>query len=192
MTDDPALDARLRRLRQYGLSLDEVTRSINATSVNMSMGNIRSEGGEIRIRALGRRYHGPDFGSIVVKTTSDGALVTLDRIADISRGLSRLLDEEDRIRGSYRLEVGTPGLERELRLPRHFEKSLGRDVVVKTTTEIAGQRRHTGRLLEAADDRFTIDTDGQSVDIPYADVLSAKTVFVWERGAKPGSRQETA
>ena len=116
----------------------------------------------------------------------------IDRIADISRGLSRLLDEEDRIRGSYRLEVGTPGLERELRMPRHFEKSLGRDVVVKTTTEIAGQRRHTGRLLEATDDRFTIDTDGQSVDIPYADVLSAKTVFVWERGAKPGSRQETA
>ncbi len=116
----------------------------------------------------------------------------VDRIADISRGLSRLLDEEDRIRSSYRLEVGTPGLERELRMPRHYEKSLGREIVVKTTTEIAGQRRHTGRLLQAADDHFTIDAEGQSVDIAYADVLSAKTVFVWERGAKPGSRQETA
>lgn len=72
------------RLRQYGLSLDDVTRAINATSVNVSMGNIRAEGGEIRIRALGRRYQGPQFGSIVVKTTPDGGLITLDRIAEIS------------------------------------------------------------------------------------------------------------
>lgn len=78
------IEIKRDRLRQYGLSLDDVTRAINATSVNVSMGNIRAEGGEIRIRAIGRRYHGPEFGSIIVKTTPDGGLVTLDRIATIS------------------------------------------------------------------------------------------------------------
>lgn len=78
------IEIKRNSLRQYGLSLEEVTQAINATSVNVSMGNIRAEGGEIRIRAVGRRYRGPEFGSIVVKTTPDGGLVTLDRIATIS------------------------------------------------------------------------------------------------------------
>lgn len=116
----------------------------------------------------------------------------IDRIADLSRGLSRLLDAEDRIQGSYRLEVGTPGLERELRLPKHFRKSLGREVVIKTSREIDGSRRHAGRLVAADDAELTVATDDGAVVVRFEDVLSAKTVFVWERGAKPGSRQETA
>lgn len=135
---------------------------------------------------------GPE-GRRVLRVSVDAADgLDIDRIADLSRGLSRLLDEEDRIRGSYRLEVGTPGLERELRLPRHFEKSLGRDVVVKTSSPYAGQRRHTGRLAAATSDDITVDTESGSLVIRLEDVMSAKTVFVWERGAKPGTRQETA
>lgn len=135
---------------------------------------------------------GPEGRRVLrVSVDADDGL-DIDRIADLSRGLSRLLDEEDRIRGSYRLEVGTPGLERELRRPRHYEKSLGRDVVVKTSAEYEGSRRHAGRLAAATDESITLDTGEGELVIGLDDIVSAKTVFVWERGAKPGTRQETA
>lgn len=134
---------------------------------------------------------GPE-GRRILRVSVDGADLDIDRIADLSRGLSRLLDEEDRIRGAYRLEVGTPGLERELRLLRHYEKSLDREVVVKTSAEHQGRRRHTGRLTAASAEAITLDVHGDTLVIPLDDVMSAKTVFVWERGPKPGSQQETA
>lgn len=135
---------------------------------------------------------GPEGRRILRVSVDAEDNLDIDRIADLSRGLSRLLDEEDRIQGSYRLEVGTPGLERELRRPRHYQKSLGRDVVVKTSAEYEGRRRHTGRLTEATDETITLETDEGTLVVNLDDVMSAKTVFVWERGAKPGSRQETA
>jgi len=135
---------------------------------------------------------GPEGRRILRVSVDAEDNLDIDRIADLSRGLSRLLDEEDRIQGSYRLEVGTPGLERELRRPRHYQKSLGRDVVVKTSAEYEGRRRHAGRLTEATDETITLETDEGTLVVNLDDVMSAKTVFVWERGAKPGSRQETA
>lgn len=149
---------------------------------------LEAEGVELDDLAL----KGPEGRRVLRVSVDADEGLDIDRIADLSRGLSRLLDEEDRITGSYRLEVGTPGLERELRRPRHYEKSLGRDIVVKTSAEYEGRRRHTGRLAAAANDNITLETDEGSLVVNLDDVMSAKTVFVWERGAKPGSRQETA
>ena len=68
-----------------------------------------------------------------LRVTVDGADVDLDRIAEVSKGLSRLLDHTAGApEGSYQLEVTSPGLERKLTRPRHFQKSLGREAVVKT------------------------------------------------------------
>ena len=63
--------------------------------------------------------------------------VNLDRLSEVSRGLSRLLDPLPDLQASYRLEVTSPGVERSLRRPQHFEKSLGREVVIKTSLPIS-------------------------------------------------------
>ncbi|MDH4306442.1 MAG: ribosome maturation factor RimP, partial [Acidimicrobiia bacterium] len=52
--------------------------------------------------------------------------VDIDRIADLSLGISALLDAETDLPGPYQLEVSSPGLERKLKTPRHFQKSVGR------------------------------------------------------------------
>ena len=62
-----------------------------------------------------------------LKVTIDGEGLDLDRIAEVSRGLSRLYDAESDLEGPYQLEVTSPGLERALKRPRHFEKSVGRE-----------------------------------------------------------------
>ncbi len=123
----------------------------------------------------------------VVRVTVDGeSAVGVDVIARLSRGLSRLLDEEDAIAGSYTLEVTSPGLERSLRRPRHYEKSVGREVKVKTRT--AGETVHYRGLLHDSDAMgFTLEVDGTHRRIAYAEVANARTLFTWEKTAKPGT-----
>ncbi len=114
-----------------------------------------------------------------VTVDQDGG-VDLDRLAEVSRGLSRLLDAESDLAGPYQLEVSSPGLERKLTRPEHYRKSVGREVVVKT-----GSERLRGVLSEAGEEAFTVEGDALRV-IPYEAVASARTVFRWETAPKPG------
>ena len=124
----------------------------------------------------------------IVRVTLDGDTLEVDRIADLSRGLSRMFDELDPFEGSYTLEVSSPGLERKLRRPRHYEKSMGSEVKVKTFAPINGERTHSGVLTQAGETTFTVAVDGEARQIAYDAVASARTVFVWQKAEKPGSR----
>jgi len=128
--------------------------------------------------------HGRGAGTLL-RVVVDGENVDIDRLADVSRGISRLLDNETELDDAYRLEVSSPGLERNLRRPSHYAKSVGREVVVKIAD---GDTKTTvrGKLADAGDDSFTIEDDNGSTVVNYEDVLTAKTVFRWEKAPKPG------
>lgn len=116
--------------------------------------------------------------------------IDVDRLADTSRGLSRMLDAQDLIDGSYTLEVTSPGLERKLRRPRHFEKSIGRTLIVKTTKDIGGVRRHDGDLKSVDEHGILIEVEGGTRHISFDEIASARTVFEWQRTPKPGKKSE--
>jgi len=121
----------------------------------------------------------------ILRVTVDGEDITVDRLASLARGLSRLLDNETDLEGQYQLEVSSPGLERRLKRPSHYQKSLGRELVAKVSL---GETKATirGVLAHANDDSFTIEAvDGPSV-VSYEDVITVKTVFRWEKAPKPG------
>ena len=126
----------------------------------------------------------------VLRVTVDGENgVDLDRLAELSRGLSRLLDDEPGLQDHYQLEVSSPGLERKLRRPTHYRKSVGREVVVKTAR--ADQKAtYRGMLTDADESRFTVDGEQGPVTVSYDDVVSAKTVFRVEKAPKPGQAKE--
>ena len=121
----------------------------------------------------------------VLRVTVDGEDLHIDRLADLSRNLSRLLDNETDLEDSYQLEVSSPGLERKLRRPSHYKKSIGREVVAKVSD---GDSKATlrGLLAEAGEHSFTIDSESGPREVAYADVVNAKTVFRWEKAPKPG------
>ncbi len=123
--------------------------------------------------------------TVRVLVDRDGG-VDLDRLADVNEGLSRVLDHEDLIEGRYRLEVSSPGLERPLRSPRHFQKSVGRDIKLK----LADGTVIAGTIQSASDDRFGVKTeDGSEITVDYGSVATAKTVFRWEKSPKPGKKK---
>ena len=131
---------------------------------------------------------GQGQGPVLRVTVDMEGGVGVDRLAETSRGLSRLLDDDGRLQKSYTLEVTSPGLERKLRRPAHFAKSIGREVVVKTHQEIEGERAHRGTLESVDDEVFVITAEGNDRRIPLDAVASARTVFRWEPAAKPGAK----
>jgi ribosome maturation factor RimP len=83
---------------------------------------------------------------------------------------------------SYQLEVSSPGLERKLRRPSHFHKSVGREVKVKTSDGAVN-----GVITGAGEDDFALELEGgERRHLRYEEVVQAKTVFRWEKAPKPG------
>jgi len=72
--------------------------------------------------------------------------VTLETIAQLSRDLSTALDVADAIGGKYRLEVGSPGLERGLYSPWDYRRFAGKLAKLKLSAPIDGQSSFRGRL----------------------------------------------
>jgi ribosome maturation factor RimP len=140
---------------------------------------------DLEVRGAGR-------GRVVRITVDAPGGVDLDRIAELSRGLSRVLDDEDAVDGPYTLEVSSPGLERVLRRPAQFRKAIGSEVAVKTGSPVAGAKHHRGTLRSADDDRIVVSVDGEERRIDLDDVTQARTVFRWERAPKPGHKRGTA
>ena len=129
-------------------------------------------------------------GARLVRVTVDAeGSLDVEAISRLSQGLSRLLDEADVLTGAYTLEVGSPGLERELRRPAHFRKSVGREVVVTTRDDVAGARHHRGSIEEVAGEGMTLLVGEEERRIPFGQVAQARTVFRWEKAPKPGHKR---
>lgn len=73
-------------LRQYGLTMSEVSQAVKNSSVDMPGGTIRSESGDILLRTEGQVYTGREFGALVLRTFPDGTRLTLGDIANITDG----------------------------------------------------------------------------------------------------------
>jgi ribosome maturation factor RimP len=113
----------------------------------------------------------------------DGGL-DLDAISELSEKVSRRLDLEGFAPGPYELEVSTPGIERPLKRPRDYERSLGARIKVKSIRPIEGSKTHTGALVSADADGVVIATAGEELRVPYADIASARTVVDWDEELK--------
>jgi multidrug efflux pump subunit AcrB len=83
-----SIEVSEKRLREYGLSFDRVVDAIRRNSLNLAGGTIRTQGEEIRVRTMGRKYTGETLSSIVVLARPEGELITLDRLATINDGFT--------------------------------------------------------------------------------------------------------
>ncbi|MEJ2128835.1 MAG: efflux RND transporter permease subunit [Woeseiaceae bacterium] len=73
-------------LRQYGLTMSEVSQAIRNSSVDLPGGSIRTSGGDILLRTEGQVYTGQEFGDLVLRTFPDGTRLLLSDIATIKDG----------------------------------------------------------------------------------------------------------
>ena len=129
---------------------------------------------DVNLSRAGRRH------VLRVLVDADGG-ISLDDVAVVSREISQALDtaEENQgevLAGEYQLEVGSPGVDRPLTLPRHWRRNVSRLVAVT----VAG-RSLTGRVTSADDTGVVLDVDGRSTEIPYAELGPGKVQIEFKR-----------
>ena len=100
--------------------------------------------------------------------------VGVDDCERVSREISALLDIEDPIPMAYTLEVSSPGFDRVLRTPSHFERFVGSRVFVELKEPRAGRRRYTGQLLAVDDDGIALAVDQERVAVQFAEIGKAR------------------
>ncbi|MGD9752526.1 MAG: ribosome maturation factor RimP [Acidimicrobiia bacterium] len=143
-------------------------------------------------------------GQVVRVVVDEPGGIGLDRLGEVTQRLSRALDEADPISTRYTLEVSSPGVERPLRTPRHFQSVVGQKITCKHRGR-TGAERLVGTLV-AADDRaieLRVEPDKPSGEVevrrlPYSELERARTVFEWGpppkpgKGSKPGAQKAAA
>ena len=76
-------------LRRFNLSFEDVANAVRRSSLDLAGGSINSQSGEILLRTNQKRQSGPAFESVVVRSQSDGSIITLADVATIRDGFVR-------------------------------------------------------------------------------------------------------
>ncbi len=103
--------------------------------------------------------------------------IAVDDCEVISRALSDKLDEEDYIEDSYILEVSSPGLGRPLKKEKDFQRSIGKEIEVRTFRAIDKQKEFTGILKEFDKDSFTIVMEDNEMTFQRSETALVRLAF---------------
>jgi ribosome maturation factor RimP len=133
---------------------------------------------DVHLSRVGRRY--------LVRVVVDGDDgVSLDAVAVVARAVSAALDRADEtageiVPGEYQLEVGSPGVDRPLTLPRHWRRNVGRLVKVR-----AGERQVTARVSAADGAGVLLEVAGGGTEeVPYAELGAGRVQVEFSRLAE--------
>jgi ribosome maturation factor RimP len=109
--------------------------------------------------------------------------VDIEECGLISEKLSEKLDELDPIPHNYFLEVSSPGAERPLKKEADFEKSIGKNIFIKTYESIDGEKTFEGTLIEFNDHivkmEIKIKTRRKIIEIPYEKIANARLAITF-------------
>ena len=78
-----SIEVPQNKLRQYELTIAQISSAISNSSTDISAGNLRTRGGDILLRSKGQAYRKDEFEKIAIKTNVDGSIIRLSDIAII-------------------------------------------------------------------------------------------------------------
>ena len=96
--------------------------------------------------------------------------VDIDDCENVSRAVDPVLDEKDPIPESYRFEVCSAGLERQLKRPSDFERFMGEPIQLKTYQPKNGTKEFPGVLTGYDNGAVTVDMNGTSLRFEKAEI----------------------
>lgn len=103
--------------------------------------------------------------------------VTIDDCENVSREISPLLDELTFIKDAYIFEVSSPGIDRALSRPWHFEKVMGEEIEMKLFAPLEGSKELSGILKGYDDGIITMDLNGKEIRIEKSKAASVRLAF---------------
>lgn len=111
--------------------------------------------------------------------------VGLEDCRKISNAISAILDVENLMRGTYNLEVSSPGLDRPLFTEEQYRRFIGHKINVRLSTDEHGKKKLQGKLeaVEGAEIKLAItsnkndEKDNKVINIPLASIEKANIIF---------------
>ncbi|MGI5850241.1 MAG: ribosome maturation factor RimP [Christensenellales bacterium] len=110
---------------------------------------------------------------LIIYADKPGGL-SLDDCEKISRLIDPAIDEKDPIEDAYYLCVSSPGLDRALKEPADFARSIGKQIDVKLYRAVDGQKEFTGELCGYNESGFTLVIKGNEKLFSYKDTAIVK------------------
>ncbi len=113
---------------------------------------------------------------------ADGARVSVDDCARVSRAVEARLEAAQLVGERYVLEVSSPGIERPLRHARDWQRAVGQPAVVTAQPLPGGKAEVTVLAVEGesgAEIAVVRDAKGVEHRLPLADVSQARLAFHW-------------
>lgn len=101
--------------------------------------------------------------------------VSLDECVNLTHLISPLLDVTPPLSGDYRLEVGSPGIERKITSLKQFEMSVGEKVALNLKTK----DKIRGTLLRVEDSKIILSVEDEELSFDFPQISKAKTYFEW-------------
>jgi ribosome maturation factor RimP len=102
-----------------------------------------------------------------------------DDLAVVSKEVGFLLDVEDVIDGSYKLELSSPGIKRPLKMPQQYQKNVGRTLRVRYR-ENGNEEIVVGDLMDADDNEVELElSSGERLQLPYQSITQARIELPW-------------
>ncbi len=150
--------------------------------------------GDLQLDLYDLEFRGGTLRVTIDTPVGSAGGVDLDTIALATRLIGREFDSHDPVPGHYTLEVTSPGLERTLRTPQHFQRELGKVVALRLRDTTNADRRVQGVLVAADEHSATIRPEDGTEErtVRYEQIDRARTVFTWGPGPKPGKQAKSA
>jgi ribosome maturation factor RimP len=113
--------------------------------------------------------------------------IAVEDCARVSQQVSGLLDVEDLIAGDYNLEVSSPGADRKLVKPEHFDRFAGSMIKVRLRNLVDNRRRIRGQLLGRQESIIDIRAGEETISVDLGDIDVARLVPDWNEYLKAGT-----
>jgi ribosome maturation factor RimP len=124
------------------------------------------EGAIPGVEVLALELSGPERFTVYIDHPQRVDHALCERVTDVLRPYLQ----------EYTVDVSSPGIERPLRTPAHFERVVGRKAALRTAGEIGGRRRFRGEVVDAGTQGIRLSADGNEYEIPYDSIVRANLI----------------
>ena len=142
---------------------EELEPIINGLNINLYDVVYEKEGRDFYLRIFIEKENGVDINDC----------------ENVNNAINDILDEKDFIKGHYYLEVSSAGLEKILRLDKHFENNIGNKIQISLYKPINNSKNVIGILKDYDDEKVIVESD-EIIEINKNDISLIKTVFDWD------------
>ncbi len=129
-------------------------------------------------------FRGDSKNKIIEVYIDSASVVTIDDCSSISRNIIEILETDNEINFSFRLDVSSPGVDRPLKFIEQFSKHTGRQFEIDCTDETEKEMKFKGKLIRLEGENLFFSKGKEELKINFNNIKKAKVLVSFDNGGK--------